>query len=333
MKRTNDFAVGLTVLVTAMALIGSVLWVQQRDPGSRRLRVVAHFEDVGNARVGNAAMIRGVKSGRIDQIELADDGAVLVRISLERGTELPRDPVVLLGESSLFGEWQAMITERTAAPRDDAVQRQLVGARARGMIPGATLPDIAKLTVVAGQIAGDVANVAERVEVAFDDNAARELRGSIRNFAILAQTLAKTVTDHSGDLDTLSSHLQEAVNSLNRTALRTEQIAGRVDSSMTSGDVRKLMTDLGAAGVDLRTATAQIAAMTHRLAGSQSRLDNFLTSGDSVLMKINHGTGTLGRLVNDSSLYVGSDSLITSLRTIVTDIRANPKKFFSVRMF
>lgn len=333
MNKRPDFIVGVTVIVTVVALIGSVLWLQQKAPASRRLRVVAQFQDVGNARVGNAAMIRGVKSGRIDQIELADDGAVLVRLSLDRGTQLPRDPVVLLGESSLFGEWQATITERSATPRDDAVQRQLTGVHGRGVIAGATLPDIAKLTVVAGQIAGDVANVAERVEVAFDDNAARELRGSIRNFAILAQTLARTVTDHSGDLDTLSSHLQDAVNSLNRTARRTEQIAGRVDSSMTSGDVRKLMTDLGAAAAELRVATASIATMSQRLAGSQSRLDNFLTSGDSVLMKINSGQGTLGRLVNDSSLYLGSDSLVSSLNGLVGEIRANPKRFFSMKLF
>ena len=333
MKRRDDFIVGLTVIGTVVALAGSVIWLQQRDPGRRRQRVVAQFHDVGNARVGNAAMIRGVKSGRIDQIELADDGAVLVRLSLERGTQLPRDPVVLLGESSLFGEWQATITERSAAPRDEAVQRQLGDVRDRAMIPGATLPDIAKLTVVAGQIAGDVANVAERVEVAFDDNAARELRGSIRNFATLAHTLATTVTDHSGDLDTLSSHLQDAVNSLNRTARRTEQIAGRVDSSMTSGDVRKLLVDLGAAAAELRTATTSIAGMAQRLSGSQSRLDDFLTSGDSVLTKINSGQGTLGRLVNDSSLYVGGDSLVTSLRALIREIRANPKKFLNVSVF
>jgi phospholipid/cholesterol/gamma-HCH transport system substrate-binding protein len=80
-------------------------------------------------------------------------------------------------------------------------------------------------------------------------------------------------------------------------------------------------------------ATANISTMTQRLSGSQSRLDNFLTSGDSVLMKINRGQGTLGRLVNDSSLYVGSDSLVNSLNVLVGEIRANPKKFFSMKLF
>ena len=232
MRRRPDFIVGATVLVTIVALIASVLWMRQSDPTRRRQRVVARFSDVGNARVGNQAVIRGVRSGRIQSIELADDGAVLVHLSLNRDAQLPQDPVVLLNESSLFGEWQATIMERTSLPRDEAVTRQLQPTD-NGMIPGVTLPDIAKLTAVAGQIAGDVAAVAGRVEVAFDANAATELRTSIRNFAVLSATLANAVRSHAGDLDTMSVQLQAAVRSLNRTAAQTERMAQRVDSSVT----------------------------------------------------------------------------------------------------
>lgn len=334
MKKRPDFLVGMTVILTVAALVASVMWIRQSDMSRRRQHVIARFQDVGNARVGNAAVIRGVRAGRIDRIELADDGAVLVRMSLEKGTVLPSDPVVVLNESSLFGEWQATITERSALPRDESVQQQIaVVDRNDDLIPGATLPDIAKLTAVAGQIADDVADVAARVDVAFDDAAAKELRASIRNFSTLSSTLASTVTSHAGDLDTLSSGLRDAIRTLSRAARTTELIAGRVDSSISAGEVRSAMADLAASAAELRRASTTIASMTTRLAGSQGRLDSFLQSGDSVLSKINAGQGTLGRLVNDSSLYVGSDSLVTQLRALVTEIRANPKRFLSVRLF
>lgn len=332
MRKRPDFVVGLTVLVTVVALITSVLWLRQSDPTRRRHRVTARFTDVGNARVGNAAVIRGVRSGRIQSIELGDDGAVLVHLSLNRDAQLPQDPVVLLNESSLFGEWQATIMERASLPRDESVQRQLQTADA-DMIPGVTLPDIAKLTAVAGQIAGDVAAVAERVEVAFDTSAAAELRASIRNFATLSSVLAKAVKTHAGDIDTMSVELQSAVRSLNRTARQTERLAERVDSSVAKGEVRQLMNDLGAAAAELRATTTTLSGMSKDLAGTQSRLDQFLVHGDSVLAKVNSGQGTLGKLLNDSSLYVGSDSLVTALRGLVTEIRANPRKFFSLKVF
>ena len=334
MRKRPDFIVGLTVILTVTALLVSVLWVRQSDVSRRRQHVTARFQDVGNARVGNAAVIRGVKAGRIDRIELDEDGTVLVRMSLDKGTVLPRDPVVMLNESSLFGEWQATITEREAAPMDEHVQEQLKIVEGRDeLIPGATLPNIAKLTAVAGQIAGDVADVANRVDVAFDDSAAKELRASIRNFSSLSTTLAGAVQAHAGDLDTLSAGLQDAVRSLNRTARTTELIAGRVDSSIAAGEVRQIMSDLSLAAAELRRSTSTISAMATKLSASQGHLDRFLVSGDSVLTKINAGQGTLGLLVNDSSLYIGSDSLVAQLRQLVTDIKANPKRYLSVRLF
>jgi len=334
MRKRPDFIVGMVVLTTVVALVASIMWVRQTDVSRRRQHVTARFQDVGNARVGNAAVIRGVRAGRIDRIELDEDGSVMVRMSLERGAVLPTDPVVVLNESSLFGEWQATITERTALPRDESVQQQIeIVDREDDLLPGATLPDIAKLTAVAGQIAGDVAAVAGRVDVAFDDAAARELRASIQNFSALSATLAGTVRNHAGDLDTLSLGLREAVRSLNRAARTSELIAGRVDSSIAAGEMRQIMKDLGEAAADLKRTTGTIAAMASRLAGSQSHLDSFLATGDSVLGKINAGRGSLGLLVNDSSLYAGSDSLVTQLRSLVADIKANPKRYLSVRLF
>jgi hypothetical protein len=119
--------------------------------------------------VGAAVVLRGVNAGRVQRIELGRRlGQVMMALDPDVGC--PRS-VVLLNESSLFGEWQT-ITEEAAIPRDEAVSRQIADSRGAGgeLLPGATLPDIAQLTAVAGRI-GDVASVASRVEVAFDDQA------------------------------------------------------------------------------------------------------------------------------------------------------------------
>ena len=335
MKRGNDLVVGAVVLLVILTLTAATLWVKQTDINDRRSKVVARFHDVGNARVGNAVVIRGVRAGRIEGIELARGGWVQVRMTLDREMQLPNNPVVLLNESSLFGEWQATITTRSALPHDETVRQQIAESSGggSGVLPGATLPDIAKLTAVAGQIAGDVANVAERVELAFDDDAARELRNSIRNFSNLSNTLSRAVRSHAGDLDTLSRGLQSAVASMNRTAASAERMAARVDTSTTSGGVRKIVDDMSHAAAELRRATAQIRTMSEQLSKSQHRLDTFLANGDSVLVKINTGQGSLGLLVNNPSLYRNSDSLLTQLRALVTDVRTNPKKYVSVRIF
>ena len=186
-RRTNDFVVGLVVIAATVVIIAAALWVQRADFGQTPAPVLARFRDVGNAQVGNAVVVRGVRAGRIEGVELAPGGWVRVRLRLDDGIELPPDPVVIVGQSTLFGEWQATITERSAVPPDRDIDRQLAEASTQpGVLPGATLPDVAQLTAVAGRIAGDVASVADRVQVAFDDSAARELRSSIRDVAQVA---------------------------------------------------------------------------------------------------------------------------------------------------
>src|SRR4030095_1955115 len=214
MKRANDFVVGLTVLLGAVVIVGATLWVKRTSLRNRHERTSARFRDVGSVRVGAAVVLRGVNAGRVERIELGRDGWVELTMSLDPAVAVPRDPVVLLNESSLFGEWQATITEESAIPRDEAVSRQIADARRAGsnMLPGATLPDIAQLTAVAGRIAGDVASVAGRFEVAFDDQAARELRGSIKNFATLSAALSQTVRVQSANLDALSADLRRGMN-------------------------------------------------------------------------------------------------------------------------
>lgn len=334
MKRKTDVLVGLVVLLIALATTGGVAWVKQADIGKRQRDVVARFRDVGNARVGNAVVIRGVVGGRVQAIELAPNGWVDVHMKIDPSVLLPADPVVLLNESSLFGEWQATMIERDALPHDEAVQREVSDpSRGRGVLPGASQPGIGKLTAVAGQIAGDVATVAGRVEVAFDDQAARELRGSIKNVSDLSTTLSSVVRTHASDLDVLSAELRKAIETLNRTANSVQTTAGRVDSATTSPQVRAIVTDVAAASVELRRAATQVNDLSRRFATSQTRLDALLATGDSLLSKINSGQGSLGLFVNDPSMYRRTDSLLVQLRSLAADIQANPKKYISVRIF
>ena len=335
MKRASDFIVGLVVLVVAAGLVMGVLWLQQANVGHRERRVTARFRDVGSARVGNDVVVRGVRAGHIEAIELAPNGWVTVRMMIDPDVKLPDNRVALLDESSLFGEWEAQIADRASLPRDPALQLQIRDAETGGgaMLPGATLPGMAKLTAVAGQIAGNVATVADRFQTAFDSAAAVELRGSIHNVADLSRMLSTTVRIHATDLDTLSVQLRTAVLSLNRTAALTEAMAHRVDSAANGAQLRQMVQDASAAAAELRKATLQISEMSTKLTKSQTQLENVLNNTDSVMAKINSGRGSLGLFLNNPSLYQNSDSMMIQLRTLLADIQANPKKYVSVKIF
>jgi len=324
------------VIGSVVAIVLFSLWLGQANIGSKQRDVVARFTDVGNAKVGNSVVIRGVQAGRIQSIELEPTGWVLVKMSLDPDIKLPTNPVVVLSESSMFGEWQATIMERAAAPDDADVQQQLAQSAAVGRgsaLPGARLPDIAQLTAVAGRIAGDMSRVADRFQVAFDDRAANELRQSIRNFADLSAELERTVRSQSQSLTQLGSDVHKTVGTINATAMAVQRTADRVDSSTSKGQIHQIMDNVGQASADIKATSHDLRDASHTLVATQQQLTSVLTHADSVLGKIDRGQGSLGLMVNDPTLYQNGDALLSQMRELVAQIRAHPRQYLSVKIF
>lgn len=333
MKRVNDFVVGLTMLGGITLLVGGVLWTKESSIGREEQLVSARFADVGSVRIGSPVIVRGMRAGKIDRIQL-EDGFVVIRMAVAPDVDLPPEPVVLLNESSLFGEWQATITANDAVGRDEEIQRQLRQTSGNNdILPGATLPDIAKLTAVAGRIAGDVASVAERVDVAFDSAAARELRLSIRNVSQVSTTLARAVNEQSANLTRASARVDGGVDALSHAAVLLRDVSLRVDSATSGRQLQALVSDAGEAARQLKAATRQMATLADQVSKSQARLDGFLIASESIAVRVNNGQGSLGLLVNDPAFYRNSDSLVIELRALIADVKKNPRKYLSLRIF
>lgn len=223
------------VVVGAAMLVGvSAGWI-----ASIALLDLSSAQFVKGLRLFFDPFVRGVQSGRIEAISLTEGGWVQMRLKLDEAVTLPRDPVVLLNAASLFGEWQATVTSREALPLNPDVRRQIDEAEGdREGLPGAMVPDIAQLTAVAGGIAGNIASVAERFKVAFDDTAAVELRGSIANAAQLSAELARTVRRQSRNVDSIALDVHGGMVELRTTAEAIRRVAERLDSSTAKGEVR-----------------------------------------------------------------------------------------------
>ncbi len=337
-QRSNDFVLGAVILGAIVLIVGVSMFLRESEIGTKRHRVTARFGDVGQVQVGNTVVIRGVKAGKVESIELTEGGWVHVRLALDEDIELPRDPVVLLGASSLFGEWQAIVMERQSVPKNRDVEAALAATRTAaatrdGVLAGAVLPDVAQLTTVAGGIAGDVASVAERFQVAFSDTAARELRASIRSVAQLSADLARTVRVQSKNLDTVSVDVRAGAADLSRAADAFLKTVARLDTATSAGEVRRIVQESERAATQVREAGARLNQITQSLEKTEAHLRSVMARADSVLVKVDQGQGTLGLLVNDPRLYQNTDSLLRELRDLIADVKKQPKRYFGFKIF
>jgi len=72
---------------------------------------------------------------------------------------------------------------------------------------------------------------------------------------------------------------------------------------------------------------------SHNLAVATATLQRTSVSLDSILVKINTGRGSIGRMVNDTTLVADLHSASAALTALLTDLKAHPGRYVNVHVF
>jgi phospholipid/cholesterol/gamma-HCH transport system substrate-binding protein len=133
----------------------------------------------------------------------------------------------------------------------------------------------------------------------------RELRAALTRAQHLLDALSGSV----------ASGTQEGVASLQ--ALR--QLLQRIDLLVADPAAQQSLANV-------RSATADLAEVTETLRHTTRVMD-------SLLVKVNGGRGTMGQLVNDTTLLAELRRTNRHLDSLLTDFMANPRKYVNVHIF
>jgi len=335
MKRENEFAVGVVVIAAFAVVVAGALWLSGAHLGKTEAVYTARFRTVGGLGVGDPVVLRGVRVGRVEAIRLAPGNWVEADLKIYSGVTPPATPAVIAASASLFGEWAATLISRDPPPADPNVRQALTEAQAAGggKWPGATLPDIGQLTAQASRIATDIAAVANRVQTAFDSEAVNELRRSIRDFGQIADRLARVTNEQADVIGSVGSNLRQGSDVLAKAATSLQGTLGRVDSATNQGQLATILNNSAATSANLRSASQDFHDLMESTHKNQESVVRVLVAADSVMSRIANRSGTLGLLVSDSTLYKETTLTMIQLRQLLSDIQANPRKYFTFSVF
>jgi len=104
---------------------------------------------------------------------------------------------------------------------------------------------------------------------------------------------------------------------------------------MASAALRRTAEGLEEAetGQQLNAAIGRVDESARALTQVAASMEKSLGSLQSVFGKIDRGDGTLGRLVNDTSLYSNLNGAARDIRSLATDMKANPKRYITIDVF
>ena len=123
-------------------------------------------------------------------------------------------------------------------------------------------------------------------------------------------------------------------------ANKATDIIGHVDSLMTNlnrsvptvmGNVNGITGNLNGASSDITDFTASLKQLP--LDSTMKTLNATLANLQALSEQLNDKNSTLGKVMNDRELYDNANHAIASLDSLLTDIKAHPKRYINVKVF
>jgi phospholipid/cholesterol/gamma-HCH transport system substrate-binding protein len=297
LSRKTEIQVGATVIVSLVVLIAGVAWLKewtfQHDTHVYRIS----FPQVGGLAASDEVHVNGIRKGEVKAMRLVDD-YVEVALQLEREVVLTTDSRVAIRNVGLMGERVIAVDLRTTGRRYD--EKELItGIYEPGMGEvmgslGSTVDAVNTLSATLGKLATSISSEGK-------------LQSTIHNFSETSEELRLAVSE-------------------NRALLRSTM----ENFAAASKTAKTLTTDREA---ELRKSLEHFSSAAERLDHLTGRLDSLRMVVQRLATKVDRGDGTLGKLVNDERLYTELNASVTSLRALIEDVKANPKKYFKVSVF
>ena len=297
MSRKTEIQVGATVLIALAILIWGLAWL--KDYSLQRSRRIWHveFPESGGLAASDEVQVNGLRKGEVRSMALKGD-RVRIDLSLDNSITLTHDSRISIRDFGLMGEKVIAVELRaTGEPyRPDDI---IPGVYEKGLSEvmgnvGTTVDAIARL-------AGKLETIADAVDQ--DGGVAK----TIRNFDRTTEELHRTVVENRVALhETLTNLAAAAKTAKSLTTDREPQL-------------RKTLDDFSSAA--------------NKMEQLSTRLDSLRQVLQNVSSKVDRGEGTIGKLVQDEKLYADLNDSVHSLKELIEDIKAHPKKYFKFSVF
>ena len=299
MKYTREIKVGVLAIICVFLLFYGFNFLKGVNIFSPTNSYYGVYTNLHGLEEQASVFILGHKVGQVDRLhyDFTKDSAFTVDISIRKDIVLPEGTSLALRADGLLG---GMALE-LLFPEDatEKLQQQALIAH------GATLPTVYLPGIVENlqnELIAKIANAVEQV-----DTLVAQLNGQLEGDH-LKSTLAN-VDRISGDLTDVSGDLRRIMNT---------QVPGIVNNADTAiANLNTVIADIKAA--DLKATVA--------------RVDTAIGGVNAVIADVRAQKGTLGQLIYNKSLYNHVDATVISADSLLTDIKAHPKRYVHFSVF
>ena len=327
----------LTILAIAISAVTVVMLTGGRGFFWQRYNVKTRFGNVAGLKSGSPVRVAGVEVGTVTDVEIVGDQVdITLVVNKSMRDRITSASIAYLGSVSLLGESAVDITPSTkGTPIPDW------GYIPQGRGPG----QLADVTEQASQGIEEITKVVQDIrqgrgtvgKLMTED----QLYVDLHRFVATAGDVTRSIREGRGSIGKFVNDAKVA-NALEASLKNLEDVTRQLNAGQ--GSLGKLLKD-DAFARSLTGATSNLQTLTDKLNRGEGTAGKLMTDGslfnrlnsvadrfDQLAARLNDGQGTAGQLLKDKQLYENMNGAVTDLRTLVADIRKDPKKFLNVKV-
>lgn len=302
-KMKKEVKIGIFCVLMILCAWAGIRFLSGIDIFSRNVDYYAAYDKVDGMQEAAPVVIRGVKVGTVTEIIFpsASSREVVLRLTVKKQYRLPKDTEAKI-VSSLMG---SQSVELVIGSSPEMLEKQ-------DTIRSSASPDLI------ASVTSGVGPVVEKINR-------------------LADELTGTLESLHGVLDANAANIEGMVAHLNSIAGNLDQILSAEKSGLQSAvqGISEFSTTLGENSGRLDTLMGNMARFSDQLASADlvKSLDESLAELNKVLAEISAGEGSLGRLVNDPTLYANLTEASENLSALLSDLKEHPSRYVHLSVF
>lgn len=279
---------------------------------------VTKFEKVNGLNVSAPVQVNGYTVGLIkDMTYDYKTNEIVVKMSLDEDLKIPVGSSVtlssdLLGTSSLT----LNLSDNTAYYKVGSEIPSAINAGLMDKVGKDVMPQVSEILPHVNEILTNVNKLISNPALNNSVSQFDDIVGKINTSANDLNTLMANLSSLSGNLN---NNVPGVVNDFN-------VITKKVDGTMTN--FQSLSSNLNTKVKDLPTEQLQTT-----INDLNATLANLKQLTGELNAKLNDRNSSLGLLLNDRQLYDNANGAVMSLDSLLTDIKANPKRYITIKVF
>lgn len=287
MKQTRDNILVGIVIVVAVVIAVVGSLWLARGGLSKGYPLYVRLSWGAGLKTGAPVWVSGASVGYVADVQFRADGSLLTELRIQSAQPIPRGSAATVVPNGFFGDVAVNFTPVTSTQRYNPGDTVATGVQAPG------------ITALVGK-ADSIATSVNAITAALN----KELVAG-GGLADLRKTLAST----NRLVTTLTSIASEQSRQLSATMASLRRVTAAVDSAKIDSTL-----------ANLRTSSAHFATLT-------SVLDSTSRQLSQIVAKVDSGNGTVGKFLNDPTIYNDLHHLISTADSLVADAKKHPKRY------